>query len=471
MPVTEVVGDRLLLTSSSQRRHRSCSSGSSSFPIGIYSATHQYSWGDYGLTFLGFLGLATPNFLLALVLLYFANVWFGTSIGGLMDPRYIDQPWSWAKVRSVLAHLWMPVIVIGTSGTAGMIRRLRANLLDELQKQYVVTARAKGLPPRRLLLQISAAHVAQPVHRRHRQPAAAGGLGRGHRLGGAVAADHRADAARGAAEPGHVPGRLVPDVPRAADRGRHAGLRPCAGRARSRASAFERRRRRDERTPPMTPTAGSSTTLDPAPFDPASRRAADARAGALLPRLAVAADVVEVPAPPRRGGLAASSCSSLYGSILVRRDPRALRPAHARNADFIYAPPQRVHLFHEGSFVGPFVYGYDIDARHGDAEARLHRRTGATCSRCASSASGDAYKFWGLFDGTLPPGLPGRGRHALPARHRPARPRHASRIIYGARISLTIGLIGIAIASCSASSIGGARRLLRRLGRQRRRSA
>jgi peptide/nickel transport system permease protein len=76
---------------------------------------------------------------------------FGTSIGGLMDPSYLDQPWSWGKFGSVLAHLWVPVIVIGTSGTAGMIRRLRANLLDELQRQYVITGRAKGLPPGRLL--------------------------------------------------------------------------------------------------------------------------------------------------------------------------------------------------------------------------------------------------------------------------------------------------------------------------------
>ena len=123
-----------------------------SFPIGIYSATHKYSWSDYGLTFFGFLGLATPNFLLALILLYLANVWFGTSIGGLMDPAFIDEPWSAAKFWSVLAHLWVPVLVIGTAGTAGMIRRLRANLLDELNKQYVVTARAKGLSERRLLL-------------------------------------------------------------------------------------------------------------------------------------------------------------------------------------------------------------------------------------------------------------------------------------------------------------------------------
>ncbi len=97
-------------------RRPSCSPGSSSFPIGVYSATHQYSWGDYGLTFLGFLGLATPNFLLALVLLYLAKIWFGTSVGGLMDPQYVNQPWTLGKIGSILAHLWIPVIVIGTVG-------------------------------------------------------------------------------------------------------------------------------------------------------------------------------------------------------------------------------------------------------------------------------------------------------------------------------------------------------------------
>ena len=150
LPVTEVVGDRLFLTVLISIA-TILFTWAVAFPIGIYSATHQYSWGDYGLSTLGFLGLATPNFLLALVMLYFANVYFGTSIGGLMDPEYIDAPWSLDKVMSVLEHLWIPVVVIGTSGTAGMIRRLRANLLDELQKQYVTTGRAKGLPPGKLL--------------------------------------------------------------------------------------------------------------------------------------------------------------------------------------------------------------------------------------------------------------------------------------------------------------------------------
>ena len=151
LPVADVVGDRVFLTFVLNFT-TVIFIWVVAFPIGIYSATHQYSLGDYGLTFIGFIGLATPNFLLALILLYLANIWFGTSIGGLMDPQYLDQPWSGEKVMSVLEHLWVPVVVIGTSGTAAMIRRLRANLLDELQKQYVVTARAKGMHPFKALM-------------------------------------------------------------------------------------------------------------------------------------------------------------------------------------------------------------------------------------------------------------------------------------------------------------------------------
>lgn len=151
LPVNEVIGDRLLL-SFILNFTVILFTWIVAFPIGAYAATNQYSWGDYGLTFLGYIGLATPNFLLALVLMYFANVHFGLSIGGIMDPQYLGQPWSLEKFASVLDHLWIPVIVIGLSGTAGMIRRLRANLLDELQKQYVTTGRAKGMPPFRLLV-------------------------------------------------------------------------------------------------------------------------------------------------------------------------------------------------------------------------------------------------------------------------------------------------------------------------------
>ncbi|MGI9524623.1 MAG: ABC transporter permease [Hyphomicrobiaceae bacterium] len=151
LPVNEVVGDRLFLTMLVAFA-TIVVTWLIAFPIGIYSATHQYSWGDYGLTFVGLLGIATPNFLLALLLMYLANVYLGTSIGGLMEPEFVNKPMSWAKFGSILEHLWIPVLVIGTSGTAGMIRTLRANLLDELQKQYVVTARAKGLAPFRALV-------------------------------------------------------------------------------------------------------------------------------------------------------------------------------------------------------------------------------------------------------------------------------------------------------------------------------
>src|ERR1700693_638052 len=151
LPVNKVVGDRLLLTFIVSFT-TILFTYIVAFPIGVYSATHQYTAADYLLTFAGFLGLATPSFLLALLLVYLAHAYFGISVGGLMDPHYVNAPWSWDKVLSVFAHIWIPVIVIGLAGTPSMIRRLRANLLDELQKQYVVTARAKGLHPMKVLL-------------------------------------------------------------------------------------------------------------------------------------------------------------------------------------------------------------------------------------------------------------------------------------------------------------------------------
>ena len=121
-------------------------------PIGVYSAVRKYSVGDYVATFLGFIGLATPNFLVALILMYISFKYFGQSVGGLFSPEYSNAPWSFAKVGDLLAHLWIPMIVLGTSGTAGLIRIMRANLLDELFKPYVVTARAKGMSELALLV-------------------------------------------------------------------------------------------------------------------------------------------------------------------------------------------------------------------------------------------------------------------------------------------------------------------------------
>lgn len=115
------------------------------FPIGVYSAVRKYSIGDYVATTIGFIGLATPNFLLALILMYVGVVHFGADMGGLFSSEYKNAPWSFAKVIDLLKHLWLPVVVLGTSATASLIRIMRANLLDELNKPYVDTARAKGL--------------------------------------------------------------------------------------------------------------------------------------------------------------------------------------------------------------------------------------------------------------------------------------------------------------------------------------
>lgn len=150
-PVTDVIGDRLFLTAA-------LAFASIIFtwilaiPIGIYSAVRQYSVGDYVFTFVGFIGLAVPNFLLALVLLYLGFVFFNANIGGLFSPEYADAPYSIAKVLDLLNHLWLPSIVLAVAGTAQLIRVLRANLLDELRKPYVVTARAKGLSEWRVIL-------------------------------------------------------------------------------------------------------------------------------------------------------------------------------------------------------------------------------------------------------------------------------------------------------------------------------
>jgi peptide/nickel transport system permease protein len=143
-PVSELVWERMGLTM--------CLSFATllftwavALPIGIYSAVRKYTIGDYIVTTIGFIGLATPNFLLALILMYIGVVHFGADVGGLFSPEYKNAPWSWAKVVNLMEHLWLPVIVLGTGATASLIRIMRANLLDELNRPYVDTARAKGL--------------------------------------------------------------------------------------------------------------------------------------------------------------------------------------------------------------------------------------------------------------------------------------------------------------------------------------
>jgi peptide/nickel transport system permease protein len=121
-------------------------------PIGIYAAVRKYSLGDYLATIGGFIGLAIPNFLFALILMYLAFTWFGTTLSGLYSPEFENARWSLPRIWDFLTHAWAPVLVLATAGTAELIRILRANLLDELKKPYVTTARSKGLPERRVIL-------------------------------------------------------------------------------------------------------------------------------------------------------------------------------------------------------------------------------------------------------------------------------------------------------------------------------
>lgn len=161
-PVTEVIGERLFLT-------LVVALASVVFtwvvaiPLGIYSAVRQYSIWDYTFTFFGFVGLAVPNFLLALILMWIGFSVFDLNVGGLFSPEYLVAPWSWGRVWDLLTHLWVPVLILGIAGTAQIIRITRANVLDELRKPYVVTAKAKGLTEWQVILKYPVRLALNPV--------------------------------------------------------------------------------------------------------------------------------------------------------------------------------------------------------------------------------------------------------------------------------------------------------------------
>lgn len=150
-PVSELIWERMALTLVLTMSTLLATWGIA-LPIGVFSAVKKYSIGDYVATFFSFLGLAIPSFLLALVLMYFAAVKLGQEVGGLFSEQYVNAPWSYGKIVDLVAHLWVPVIILAVSGTASLIRVMRANMLDELNKPYVTTARAKGLSEFALLI-------------------------------------------------------------------------------------------------------------------------------------------------------------------------------------------------------------------------------------------------------------------------------------------------------------------------------
>jgi peptide/nickel transport system permease protein len=132
-------------------------------PVGIYSATHQYTIGDYVATAIGFIGLSVPGFLIGIIFLYLFYKWFGLSIGGFFSVEYKSAPWSWGRLLDLINHLWVPLLVITIGGTGGIIRTMRATLLDELGKQYVMTAQAKGVPKRKLLFKYPVRMALNPI--------------------------------------------------------------------------------------------------------------------------------------------------------------------------------------------------------------------------------------------------------------------------------------------------------------------
>ena len=150
LPVSQVIGDRLALTVIVSLLTLAFT-WTTAIPIGIYSATHQYSFMDYFFTFVSFLGISVPGFLIALVILFAVFSRTGVALTGLFSPQFVDAPWSMARLIDMLKHIPVPMVIIGLSGTAGLIRVMRGMMLDELQKQYVITARAKGVEERTLL--------------------------------------------------------------------------------------------------------------------------------------------------------------------------------------------------------------------------------------------------------------------------------------------------------------------------------
>jgi peptide/nickel transport system permease protein len=162
MPVVQVIGDRLVFTVLLSVVTIALSY-IIAIPLGIYSAMRQYSFGDYVFTVLGYLGMATPAFLFALILLYISVIYFNTSAGGVFSVEFQNQPWSWAKLVDFIKHMWMPVVVLGTSGAASTIRTMRATMLDEKTQLYVTVARAKGVPERKLIWKYPVRAALNPV--------------------------------------------------------------------------------------------------------------------------------------------------------------------------------------------------------------------------------------------------------------------------------------------------------------------
>ena len=230
--VNELVNERLVMTVVLGVLTILCT-WTLAIPIGIISAVKQYSIVDYVFTFMSYIGVGTPNFMLALIIMWTALATINLSVTGLFSYDYVDAPWSVGRAVDLLKHIWVPMLILGTDGTARFTRIVRANLLDEMNKPYVETARAKGLSEWKLILKYPGAHSPQSLHQHGRLGAARALLGQPDRCHGHEPADDRAPAASVPAQPGHAHGRLHHPHPDRADphRNPHIGHPPGVDRS------------------------------------------------------------------------------------------------------------------------------------------------------------------------------------------------------------------------------------------------
>ena len=430
-PVSEIIADRLVMTVVLA----GCSlvfTWIIALPIGIYSAVRQRTLGDYTATVVGYVGLATPDFLLALAVMYWVFLLFDTNLGGLFSDHYLDAPWSLGRLWDLLKHLPIPTAIVGLTGTAGLIRIMRANLIDELRKPYVVTARSKGMTEGSADRQVPGAAGAQSV-RQHRRLHPAAACVRQHLRGaGDEPADAGAGALPGAAAAGHAAGRQHPADGEHPHRDRHLPVR----------------------------------------YGPAVDRPSDSGGGALMAE-----------APVRAGTTATEGerQEALYSQWRLTRI-RFLRHKAAvvsgvllccfylvaMFADFIaysdpndneafrqLIPPQRIRLFDEGRF-SPHV----LELKHGrDATFRtVFTPVPDSKIRVRLFARGYEYRLLGIFP---------TDRHLLGTVEKPTEESLFllgtdnngrdlfSRLVIASRISLSIGLIGVTLGLILGIVLGG----------------
>ena len=406
-------------------------------PIGIYAATHQYSLTDYSVSTLGFIGLATPNFLLALILMFLASRWLGVSIGGLYSPEMVTAPFSVAKLWDLIKHLPVPIIVVGTAGTAGLIRIMRATMLDELRKQYVITARSKGVQEQRLLFKYPVRIAVNPL------VSTIGWLLPEIISGETITAivlslpTVGAAAAHRAAAAGHVPGRQHHRGAQPAHRDRHAGLRHAAGGGRS-------------AHPDGAQGGGVSTGLG---LPVQETEATDQ----LQEQYFVASQWQLVWRKFRRHHLAVLGMSILAVLYFLAAFAEFFAPYDKlqRNTDLRFAPPQRIRIFENGRLTAPYVYGYTTE-RNLETFREEFTVDASQRFRIGLFVRAGEYRLWGLFKSDLHfYGTRDEGGYVyLLGTERLGRDV-LSRIVIASRISLSVGLVGVFIAFILGCLLGG----------------